>query len=161
MRIILMVLCLLLTAKPSSALSVEWRSPATYVKISTLIAIGTVGPVHETVSPEGILVVSATVKIEKVIFWRFAAEEKAPAEIVLYHVDPNNGIVVGSLHIGKNYEGRCFLMLEMNGINKFRPIDQVGVQKLEKEELLWPTERGKIEQVPLQRVIDELKALRK
>jgi len=161
MRVFLVILCLLLTAKPSSALTVEWMSPAAYIKISTLIAIGTVGPVHEVVSPEGILIVSATVKIEKVIFWRFAAEEKAPAEIVLYHVDPNNGTVAGSLHIGKTNQGRCFLMLEMNGFNKFRPIDQLGVQKIEKEEIRWPTERGKIEQLPLQRVIDELKALRK
>lgn len=161
MRALLILSFALLSLGSSHALSWQWMSPEAYIKISTLIAIGTVGPIHETVSPEGILVISAKVKIEQVLHWQFAADSKAPDEIVLYQVDPNNGTVAGGTLIQKTDSGRCFLMLQQNGFEKFCPIDPSSVQKLDKETIQWPTQRGETEQVPLARVISEIKAASK
>jgi len=170
MRVSISILILLLSAVACWATDV-WRSPESLLKEADLIAVVTIGPIHECVTPEGILVRSASAQVENAVFWRFASDKPLPAEIVIYGVDPNNQASIRYSMLEKYDKGRCFVVLKMDGDLKFSPFCLLSVQGLGKDEHIpskpletinWPVETGqnkRLERVPVQRAIDELKHL--
>jgi hypothetical protein len=151
---------------PVSALSQwVWMPPEQYLKESTLIAILDVGEIHQAWTSENILIESASATVEKVVYYQFAQEEKLPATIVVYTVDPNAMIFEGhGYHTGTPMflleKGRVFAMLKMRGVNKFVPFDRFSFESLATNKILWPTAFGKDDRLlPVERVIDDLERI--
>jgi hypothetical protein len=131
----LLLVCLLLLFPVPARAVWEWMSPEQYLQDSTLIAILRVGEIHQAWTPENILIESATATVEKVIYYQFAAEDKLPDTIVVYTIDPNVTIESGYAHHSvvtrpSLEKGRVFVMLKMQGFNKFVPYDRFSFESL-------------------------------
>jgi hypothetical protein len=145
---------------PLLATAWVWMSPEAYVKQSDLIAILRVGTVHEEKTPENILVRSAFAYPEQIIYYRFTSDRKLPEKIVIYQVDPNGHLPEGSAFgEPKLSEGRCFAMLKQQGEDRFIPYERLSLQPLAKEGLFWLSPNGKMEQIAVEQIIEQLKKL--
>lgn len=108
----------------------------------SLVAIVNVGEVSQVSTPQGLMIQSATAKIEKLVYRRFPPWDGQPEdEVILYSLMPN-GLAVDCPAPLQLESGRAFVMMTQQGINKFFPADPWEFQLLSRGELLWPTEKG-------------------
>jgi len=80
-----LLICLLVLCSVPAGAQWEWRSRESYLRDSTLIAILRVGEVHQALTPEAIRIQSATAKVERVIWYQFAAGDKLPDTVIVFH----------------------------------------------------------------------------
>ena len=103
---------------------------------------------------------SATAKIERLIYYQFATNNKPPETIIVYSVAPNavidDGVVTATNTLSLK-QGRIFAMLKMKGFNKFVREDPLGMQEIAPDgTIMWPSERLKNDPRPVDQVIEEL-----
>lgn len=142
-----------------------WLSPQEYLRESDLIVILDVGPIHRVATPEGIVVESATAKVEKVIWYKFESDEKLPDKITLYNIFTASSILgdktipaAADEGVLVLKQGRIFALLQKKGSNEFKPFDRLSIQELGADEkVLWTTsDPMKSETVSISRIIEEL-----
>ena len=122
-----------------------------------LVAVVEVGPVTEVSTPQGLLLQSETAKIKQLVYRRFKPLEGESADdITIYSFMPS-GLEVACPAPLTLKSGPAFVMMAMQGMNKFYPSDPWEFQPLEKDFLLWPAAKG-IEERSLKDVIAEISA---
>lgn len=147
----LLTICFLVLCQYARAQYVYIPLERKWPRIS-LVAIVNVGEVSKVSTPQGVMVQSATAKIEKLIYRASPPFEGSPEdEVILYSFMPN-GLEAACPAPLQLESGRAFVMMAQNGMNKFFPSDPWEFQPLSRGDLLWPTGDG-VKQMPVEDVI--------
>lgn len=137
--LLLLVICLIALPGQATVWSL-WPLEQRWPEVD-IVAIVTIGAVHEHTTPEGVTIQSAEATVEEEMYRRFPSLDGDGKKIRLYVVMPN-GPENFSLAITS---GRAFVMMKANGLNAFNPVDPWANQPFDGRSLRWPESTGVVE----------------